>query len=97
MKNVNVWLLKRPGSDIVILSTNTENHFNNGVRGGVPEMVLDGFGGDYWIRRKRTMMDILDLRVIIKMTKTGLYRDQVGLATSIGNTSSFMTIVPRFN
>ena len=37
MKNVNVWLLKRPGSAIVILSANTENHFNNCVRGGVPE------------------------------------------------------------
>ena len=49
VKNVNVWLLKRPGSDIVILSANTENHFNNCVRGGVPEMMLDGFGGDYWI------------------------------------------------
>ena len=33
----NDWLLKRPGSAIVILSANTENHFNNCVRGGVPE------------------------------------------------------------
>ena len=97
MKNVNDWLLKRPGSDIVILSANTENHFNNCVRGGVPKMVLDGFGGDYWIRRKRTMMDILNLRVIIKMTKTRLYHDQVGLATSIDGTSSFITLVPRFD
>ena len=34
----DVWLLKRPVSDIVILSTNTENHFNNCVRGGDSRM-----------------------------------------------------------
>ena len=70
MKNVSVWLLKRPGSDIVILSANTENHFNNCVRGGVPE-----WSRMVWWRlldwRKRTLMDSLDLRVIIKMTKIG--------------------------
>ena len=37
MKNINFWLLKRSGSAIVILSANTENHFNNCVRGGDPE------------------------------------------------------------
>ena len=31
---ISVWLLKRPGSDIIILFANTENHFNNCVRGG---------------------------------------------------------------
>ena len=31
---ISDWLLKRPGSDVVILSTNSENHFNNCVRGG---------------------------------------------------------------
>ena len=31
---ISIWLLKRPGSDVVILSANSEYHFNNYVRGG---------------------------------------------------------------
>ena len=34
----NVWLLKRPGSEVVILSANSENHFNNRVRDGDSRM-----------------------------------------------------------
>ena len=38
----NDWLLKRPGSDIVLQPANTENHFNNCVRGGDSRMKQDG-------------------------------------------------------
>ena len=43
----NVWLLKRPGSDIGILFVDTENHFNNCVRGGDPRMKQDGGDDSY--------------------------------------------------
>ena len=38
----NDWLLKRPGSDMDILSVDTENHFDNRVRGGDSRMKQDG-------------------------------------------------------
>ena len=38
----NVLLLKRPGSDMGILSADTENHFNNCVCGGDSKMKQDG-------------------------------------------------------
>ena len=38
----NVWLLKRPGSEVVILSASSKNHFNNRVRGGDSRMKSDG-------------------------------------------------------
>ena len=34
----NDWLAKRPGSDMDILSVDTENHFDNRVRGGDSRM-----------------------------------------------------------
>ena len=34
----NDWLLKRPGSDMDILSVDTENHFNHCVRSGYSRM-----------------------------------------------------------